>query len=221
MRLRIVLTLLALTLAASGSAPAQVRVHTETIKRPSAPTPSNQFVPPATSDGEDTGATSPPAATDAQHAAAASENTGRLPEAVGRMRERILKAAHSGDPQQVLALMQANGTMPVFSHTQKLDPTAIWKEAYPDSGGVEALSILITILETGFVHVGAGTPQEIYLWPYFAREPLKSLTPEQKVDLFRIVTGADYQDMLERGHYAFYRVGIGPDGAWRYFVSGD
>ena len=158
-------------------------------------------------------------ATDAQQAAA--ENAGRLPEAVGRMRERILKAAHSGDPQQVLALMQANGTMPVFSHTQKLDPTAIWKEAYPASGGVEALSILITILETGFVHIDAGTPQETYLWPYFAREPLKSLTPEQKVDLFRIVTGADYQDMLERGHYAFYRVGIGPDGAWRYFVSGE
>jgi hypothetical protein len=215
MRLRILPTLLALTLAASGGAPAQVRVHTETITRPSAPTPSNQFVPPSA--GEDPGSTSPPAT-----AAVVENATGRagLPEAVGRMRERILKAAHSGDPQQVLALMQADGTMPVFSHTQKLDPTAIWKEAYPESDGVEALSILITILETGFAHIDAGTPQEIYLWPYFAREPLGSLTPEQKVDLFRIVTGSDYQVMLARGHYAFYRVGIGPDGAWRYFVSG-
>ena len=151
----------------------------------------------------------------------AAENARRLPEAAARMRERILKAAHSGDPQQVLALMQAGGSMPVFSHTRKIDPTAVWMQAYPESGGLEALSILITILETGFTHIDAGTPQEIYLWPYFAREPLKSLTAEQKVDLFRIVTGSDYQTMLETGRYAFYRVGIGPDGTWRYFVSGE
>ena len=221
MRLRIVLALLALTLAANGSALAQVRVHTETIKRPTAAPPSNQFVPPATADGDNADATTRQLAIDAQHVSAGADSATRLPEAVGRMRERILKAAHSGDPQQVLALMQANGTMPVFSHTQKLDPTAIWKDAYPESGGVEALSILITILETGFVRVDAGTPQETYLWPYFAREPLKSLTPEQKVDLFRVVTGADYRDMIDFGAYNFYRLGIGPDGAWQFFVTGD
>ena len=135
------------------------------------------------------------------------------------MRERILKAAHSGDPQQVLALMQANSAMPVFSHTQKLGRPRSGKRPIQESGGVEALSILITILETGFVRVGAGTPQKIYRWPWLAREPLRSPKPEQKVDLFRIVTGSDYQDMLARGHYAFYRVGISPSGAWQLFVS--
>jgi hypothetical protein len=44
---------------------------------------------------------------------------------------------------------------------------------------------------------------------------------EQRVELFRIVTGADYKDMVEFGAYAFYRVGIAPDGTWHFFVSGD
>jgi hypothetical protein len=61
----------------------------------------------------------------------------------------------------------------------------------------------------------------MYLWPYFARMPIKSITPEQKVELFRLITGADYKDMTEFGAYVFYRLGIAPDGAWHFFVAGD
>jgi len=42
-----------------------------------------------------------------------------------------------------------------------------------------------------------------------------------KIQLFKIVTGGDYKNMLNGGTYNFYRVGIGQDGAWRFFVSGD
>ena len=101
------------------------------------------------------------------------------------------------------------------------DPIAFWKVNYPDSEGLEVLSILIGVLETGFVRVDEGTPQEMYVWPYFVRMPLKTLTPPQKVELFRIMTGADYKDMLDFGAYAFYRVGIGPDGTCHFFVAGD
>ena len=59
------------------------------------------------------------------------------------------------------------------------------------------------------------------VWPYFVGMSLGALTPQQKVELFRIVTGADYKDMLALGVYSFYRVGIGPDGAWHFFVAGD
>jgi hypothetical protein len=137
------------------------------------------------------------------------------------MRERILAAARTGDLQALLAVMKANGSMPVFSHTQRQDPSAYWKGNYPDSDGVEILSILINLLETEPVRIDAGTPQEMYLWPYFARLPLQSLTPAQKVELFRVVTGSDYRDMLERGRYVFYQVGIGPDGTWRYFLASE
>src|SRR5437773_1605634 len=81
---------------------------------------------------------------------------------------------------------------------------------------VEVLAILVTILQSGFVHADKGTAQEMYLWPYFARMPVKALSAEQRVELFRIITGKDYKDMMDFGAYIFYRLGIGPDGSWRY-----
>jgi hypothetical protein len=143
----------------------------------------------------------------------------RLPAPVARTRERILAAARSGDLQQLAALVKE--AMPIFSFTEEKDPVAFWKANYPDSDGVEVLSILTMILELGFVHLDEGTQQEMYVWPYFVRMPLAALTPQQKVELFRIVTGADYKDMVAFGAYSFYRVGIGPDGSWHFFVAGD
>lgn len=180
-------------LAASGAV-AQTRVRTETIK---------------------------PSAADARKTPEIVSDPSRLPAPVARMRERILAAARSGDLNKVVTVMQSNGTMPIFSSTEARDPALWWKENYPESAGLEALSILIGVLESPFVHVEQGTPQEMYLWPYFARVPLRSLTPEQRVELFRIVTGADYADMLAAGAYSFYRAGIGPDGTWHFFVTGD
>ena len=145
----------------------------------------------------------------------------RLPPAVARTRERILAAARSGELLKLFAVMKEAPALPVFSFSEDSDPVSFWKTNYPDSDGVEALSILINVLETAFVHVDVGTPQEIYLWPYFARIPLKALTPQQRVELFRIVTGADYKDMVEFGVYSFYRIGIAPDGTWQFFVAGD
>jgi hypothetical protein len=227
----VLLAMILFTLAGNGGALAQLKVRTETIRPPAAattPPSANQFVPPAP-DGS-------PSVRTSEHGPAAGEplappqrapgpeiaaDPSRLPLAVLHMRDRILAAARTGDLQTLLALMQANGRMPVFSHTQKQDPAAYWKENYPDSEGVEILSILISLLETQPVRIDAGTPQETYVWPYFARLPIKSLTPAQRVELFRVVTGSDYKGMLERGRYVFYQVGIGPDGTWRYFVASE
>lgn len=203
---------LALSLTAAVGALAQVRVHTETIRPPLPALPYNQLTP-APQDS-----TEPPARAEDPDIIA---DPARLPPEVAATRERILKAARSGDPQQLLALMKAGASMPAFSHTQRLDPTAIWRETYPDSNGIEVLSILFTILTTAPIRTDADTPAETYLWPYFARLPLASLTPAQKVDLFRIITGSDYREMLASGRYVFYRLGIAPDGTWRYFISGE
>ena len=104
----------------------------------------------------------------------------RLPAPVARTRERILTAARSGDLKQLAALV--NETMPVFSFTDEKDPIAFWKANYPDSDGVEVLSIATLILELGFVRVDEGTQQEMYVWPYFVRMSLPALTPPQKVE---------------------------------------
>jgi hypothetical protein len=234
------------TLPEGGGALAQVKVHTETIRPPAAatiPPSANQFVLPGQDSSQEhsqergperspesgsnaRAANAPPAVeTPTSPERAAGPETGtdltRLPPAVLHTRDRILAAARTGDLQTLLTLMRAGGNMPAFSHTQRQDPAAYWKETYPDSDGVEILSILISILETEPARIDAGTPQETYLWPYFARLPIKSLTPAQKVDLFRVVTGSDYKEMLQRGRYVFYQLGIGPDGTWRYFLASE
>jgi hypothetical protein len=192
--LRFGFSLLLLTLAASPDALAQTAPGT------SPPTGHLQPVSPAAS---------PEVITDLS----------RLPAPVARTRERILAAARSGDLKQLAALVIE--ARPVFSFTDEKDPLAFWKANYPDSDGVEVLSIVTLIFDLGFVRVEQGTPQEMYVWPYFVRMSLPALTPQQKVELFRVVTGADYRDMLAFGAYSFYRVGIAPDGAWHFFVAGD
>ncbi|HEY1543970.1 MAG TPA: hypothetical protein VGG01_16290 [Xanthobacteraceae bacterium] len=203
------LAIAAMVMIAGASADAQTRVHTEMV-RPGPLPPANAGPRPEV---VVTGNIPPPpeVVTDVT----------RLPPAVARMRERILAAARTGELEAVVAVMRSNGNMPIFSLNAERDPLTYWRRDYPESGGVEILAILADILETGFVHVDQGTPEEKYVWPYFARVPLKTLTPAQKVDLFRIVTGGDYKDMLDTGAYNFYRIGIGQDGAWRFFVTGN
>lgn len=146
----------------------------------------------------------------------------RLPEKVRQTRERILEAARSGDLNKVVTVMQMNETMPVFSFGGGgNDPVEYWKSNYPDSEGLEVLGILVDVLEAPFVHMDKGTPQEMYVWPYFYGIPLNQLTPEQKVELFRLVTGSDWREMQEFGAYIFFRVGISPSGVWHFFVAGD
>jgi hypothetical protein len=145
----------------------------------------------------------------------------KLPDKVRQTRTRILDAARSGDLTKVQTAMQANEMMPVFSFGGEKNPVEFWKSSYPDSEGLEALSILVEILEMPFVHLDKGTPQEMYVWPYFYSMPLKQLTAQQKVELFRLVTGSDWREMLDFGAYIFFRVGIAPDGVWHFFVAGD
>ena len=216
MSLRIGFVLFVLTLAASGVMLAPSDARSEPLKSlPTAPPLLVQQAPAA--DDKRTGHVSPLASS--SPVPEIITDLSRLPPPVARTRARILAAARSGELQQLADLM--NETTPIFSFTDDKDPVAFWKAVYPDSDGVEALSILITILETGFVQVDAGTPHEMYVWPYFVRMSLPALTSAQKVELFRIVTGADYKDMLAFGVYAFYRLGIGPDGTWQFFVAGD
>jgi hypothetical protein len=216
MLLRIGFRLIVLALVASVSALAPISLRGETV------TPPDPSAPPST---EPTPKSAAGAEKGKGHIASPSSvaevitDLSRLPAPVARTRERLLTAAHSGDLQQLAGLM--TDTLPIFSFTDEKDPVAFWKTNYPDSDGVEVLSILTLILESGFVRVDEGTPQEMYVWPYFVRMSLGALTPLQRVELFRMVTGADYKDMMKLGVYAFYRVGISPDGTWQFFVSGD
>jgi hypothetical protein len=212
---------LAATLAAAAStAVAQNRVKTQVVRPQSPPAVTEKDVDPPAITGTVPAVKTLPAPAPSPTAPEIITDLSRLPAPVARMRERILAAARSGELTRLVAVMTSGETLPIFSQSTGQDPITYWRTNFPDSDGLEILATLIDILDSGFVHVDEGTPQEMYVWPYFARVPLKTLTATQKVELFKIVTGSDYKDMLGAGAYNFFRVGIGRDGSWRFFVTG-
>lgn len=147
---------------------------------------------------------------------------GKLPEPVRRMHDLIVKAAKSGDIENLRPLIGQGDAMTQLSLTD-IDGDAITflKSLSGDTDGQEILAIMEEVLDAGFVHLDAGTPQELYVWPYFFAMPLDKLDARQRVELFKIVTAGDYDDMKQFGAYIFYRVGITPEGRWAFFVAGD
>lgn len=147
----------------------------------------------------------------------------KLPPAVKKMRDSLLAAAKTGDIDQLKPIIAANQNPPNLGATESddKDPVKYLKSLSGDPDGREILAILSEILEAGYVHVDVGTPQELYVWPYFARYPLDKLTPPQMVELFRLLTASDFEEMKNFGAYLFYRVGIAPDGSWTEFQAGD
>jgi len=147
---------------------------------------------------------------------------GALPEPVRRMHGLILEAAKTGDLEHLRPLIGTGDDQTQFAlGGMDGDPIAFLKELSGDEAGHEILAILEEVLDAGYVHLGAGTPEDLYVWPYFFAVPLDKLTPPQRVELFKIVTAGDYEDMKSYGAYIFYRVGITPDGRWQFFVAGD
>lgn len=147
---------------------------------------------------------------------------GRLPEPVRRMHDLIVEACKSGDIERLRPLIGKGDTMTQLSLSEiEGDPIAFLKGLSGDTEGQEILAILEEVLNAGYVHVDAGTPQDLYVWPYFFALPLDKLDARQRVELFKIVTAGDYDSMKQFGAYIFYRVGITPDGQWTFFVAGD
>ena len=146
----------------------------------------------------------------------------KLPEPVRRMRELILEAANSGDIEKLRNLIGIGDNATTLSiGGLDGDPIAFLKESSGDDEGYEILAILIEVLEAGFVHLDAGTEEELFVWPYFFAWPLDKLNAIQKVELYQILTAGDVEDSQNFGGYIFYRVGIKPDGQWSFFVAGD
>lgn len=145
-----------------------------------------------------------------------------LPEPVRRMREKIMEACRGGDLEALRPLIGMSPETTQFSLGESdQDPIAFLKEISGDGEGQEILAILYEVLDAGFVQLDVGTPRELYVWPYFFAVPLEGLNAAQRVELFKIVTAGDYEDMKTYGAYNFYRVGISPEGEWVFFVAGD
>lgn len=149
-----------------------------------------------------------------------SEN--ELPHSVLKTRNELLIAARSGNIENLRPIIERGGNKVVFSfESEDDDPIAYWKSISNDGTGRNVLAELIKILSSGFVHMDAGTPSELYVWPYHFMYPLSQLTPAQEVELYLLVPGEYRSDLEEAGGYIGFRAGIGADGTLQFFVSGE
>jgi hypothetical protein len=142
-----------------------------------------------------------------------------LPAEVNRIRRAILDAAMSGQIEAMRVPIEMNEIPPILAREKLADPIAHWKTVSGDGEGREILATLVQLFRTGFVHKNAGTGDAIYVWPYFAEMPLDALTPAQEVELLMIVPPSRLKAMKASGRYDHYRIGIGHDGTWHYFVD--
>lgn len=145
----------------------------------------------------------------------------KAPEPVRRLRQLIIDAAATGDIEKLRPLVNTGPNQARIDGDSGNDPIAALKSFSGDPDGLEVLAIIIDLLSTGYARVDAGTPDETYVFPYFAGKSLTTLTQPEKVELLRIITAGDLADMQEYGNYSFYRIGISPDGQWRFFTAGD
>jgi hypothetical protein len=144
-----------------------------------------------------------------------------LPAKVAATRQKLLDAAYSGDLMQLRKVMQQNELPPSVSVNDVGDAIEFLKSQSGDGEGLEMLAILSDLLESGWTRVNAGKPTEMYVWPYFAEKPVEELTAAEKVELFKIITSGDFEEMKAEDRYKFFTVGIGPDGVWHYFRLND
>ena len=162
--------------------------------------------------GEDGGQTLPEIITDLNE----------LPFPARKMRDLILEAAHSGDIEKLRPYLGYGDDVTMLSlggHDE--DPIEFLKSLSGDPDGHEILAIMTEILEAPPVKTEQVSGEAVYVWPYFYAYPFDKLTPEQRVDMYRIITHGDYEEMVQFGSYIFYRLGITPEGRWRFFVAGD
>ena len=163
-----------------------------------------------------------PVSTEPTDISPALSDIAALPQPVQKMRELILEAAKSGDIEKLRPLLGVGTDATQLAVTTlEGDPIDYLKGQAGDADGQEILAIMLDLLEAKFVHTDVGTTEELYVWPYFVERQLEKLSPPERVDLFRIVTAGDYEDMKTFGAYNFYRIGISPEGNFVFFVSGD
>ncbi len=142
-----------------------------------------------------------------------------LPAPVQDMRVSILRAASSGNPEDMRYALERNEIMPVLSQGEKVDePLKYWRESSGDGEGLEIMAILIEILTSGYA-VEPQPDTKMYVWPHFAARGVSDLTPQERVELYRLVSPAEAERMASEG-YDFYRLGIGADGTWHFFYRG-
>ena len=213
------------TLTGAGRAvrPVAAPMLEPSVPRPALPSPLEPFSPFKQGPDQNGDSEPPPAgpqtrATPPEPGPQVHYGATDLPSAVARMRDALMEAARSGDIERLRPVLEQNEMPPSLGSDTGGDPIDFLRGQSGDPEGREILALLLEILEAGWVHVDAGGAQDMYIWPYFDQWPLNGLSPAQEVELYRILTAVDVEEMRRYGRYIFFRVGIGPDGTLHYFM---
>jgi hypothetical protein len=145
-----------------------------------------------------------------------------LPPAVLSARDELIAAAKTGDIELLRAIIKRQANPPVLSFGDPADPIEFLRQSSNDGEGRELLAIMIELLEAPYSIMPAenGEP-EIYVWPAYATNDLENLSPAELIDVYKIISHQDLEEMQLFGGWYFFRVGIDANGEWRYFVAGD
>lgn len=145
-----------------------------------------------------------------------------LPANVAQMRTALIEAAVTGDIESLRPIIKRQSMPPVVSFGDVSDPIEYLRQSSNDGEGRELLAIMIELLESPFsVMPPADGEPAIYVWPAYSTNDLQNLTPTELVDVYKIVSHMDLEEMQLYGGWYFFRVGIDANGEWRYFVAGD
>jgi hypothetical protein len=147
--------------------------------------------------------------------------TAGLPPPVLEMRDAILSAVRSGRIKDLRTAVELNEIKPVVGDKPVGDLIAHWRQRSGDGEGREVLALLGEILDAGYVVLPIGRDLEnnrVYVWPYFAELAPDKLTPAQEVELLRLVPAETLGEMKRQGRYTHYKLGIGADGTWHFFL---
>jgi hypothetical protein len=153
-----------------------------------------------------------------------------LPANVRRMRGLILDAVRSGNSEELRRPIEWNEVPPSFGkgapRSEKGPAMAsglirFFRERSGDGEGRETMGQIVNMLAVGYARTNAGTRQEMFVWPYFAALDPRLLTPEQEVDAYRVLHAGAVREWREKGRYPGWRLGIGPDGTWHFFLGAE
>ncbi|WP_068080776.1 hypothetical protein [Polycladidibacter stylochi] len=145
----------------------------------------------------------------------------QLPAPVAALRNKLIAVARSGDMDALRPLFQAQKTPPQVAYGDVYDPVDYLKESSGDGEGRELLAIMLDTLDSGYVRVSEPGKPVVFVWPYHARFPLTKLNSKQTVEMYRIITAADFYEMQDYGMWTFYHIAIAEDGTLREFIAGD
>lgn len=149
----------------------------------------------------------------------AHQDISKLPEPVRATIEAMAEVAKSGEIAGMQRVLEMNELPPIVTRGKREGAISYWRKISADGNGRDVLAALLETLDAGYAIKKDGG-QDMYVWPYFAETKLEDLSPAQQVDLFRLLTPEEVKTMKASGGYLGWRVGIGADGTWHYFLKG-